>query len=292
MAREGVYMTTIFRHPRGHVYSMYLQNAQMCKNGGPDHKIPRGDSQEEGFAEWVDHFYKGLTPDGGMNVTNSYGCYHPYNLQARAFSPLCTAENNINHTRGPRAGNNGFSPQIQTVPMMQQHLADNMYKLHWLGITEFYEAGMCIFQHLTGTPYFETCDAEAFYAKNLAQFEPPSTSSKKDSKKKSHRRALKTKDEEKPDKEPSHITHGISDHPHLAVPDHVWRQVDALTKYDRKLYWLAMRRFACGVAAFETSTNKSLEHLLPMGGWEYLYDIADIAIRTDPDYGEEDFDKE
>ena len=56
------------------------------------------------------------------------------------------------------------------------------------------------------------------------------------------------------------------------------QQVDALTKYDRRLYWAALKRFACGLATYETHTGKSLTHLLPPGGWESLYDLADMSI--------------
>ena len=78
--------------------------------------------------------------------------------------------------------------------------------------------------------------------------------------------------------QPSH-KNAKKPHPHLSVPDEIWGKVDDLTFLDRKLYYLAMRCFACGVKAYEQQANHSLEHLLPAGGWEYLYDVSDAFVK-------------
>lgn len=252
MAQADTYTTSMFRHPRGHVYSMYLQNRgkpKLCH-------VPGGQrvSQESGFAEWVEHFHKGLSDDGSMNVTHSFKCYHPYNLQSRAFSPLCTRRNNAKVQRSKLKGSHFYSPGIQNVDTMHNHLADNMYKLNWLGLSEFYTASVCILQDLVGVPAFDICDAGNYYREKLS-------------------------DRVRGASEPSH-SNAKASHPHLSVPDEIWEKVDDLTFFDRKLYYLAMRRFACGVKAYEQQANHSLEHLLPAGGWEYLYDISDTFVKT------------
>eukprot|EP00729_Bicosta_minor_P014188 gene14188-15978_t len=271
MAQAGTYATAMFRHPRGHVYSMYLQNraSKKCHINLPH----QGKSQERGFAEWVEHFHKGLSDDGSMNETRSFGCYHAYNLQSRAFSPLCTQRNNANVRRSKLHGSHFYSPVIQNVDTMNNHLADNMYKLNWLGLSEFYTASLCILQDLVGVPPFETCDPGNYYRGKLQRQRRQAQPKPKASSKRERRKPSKAS-------QPSHADHGSSPHSHLSVPDEIWEKVDDLTYFDRKLYYLAMRRFACGVKAYEQQANHSLEHLLPAGGWEYLYDISDAFVKN------------
>lgn len=262
MAGADFYTTSMFRHPRGHVYSMYLQN----RASQPCHVPGREVSPEEGFAAWVDHFHKGLSDDGSMNETYSFGCYHPYNFQSRVFSPLCTKLNNTNK-RCARQGSHFYSPDIQNVETMKHHLADNMYKLNWLGLTEYYTASLCMYQELVGVASFDSCDAGKYYRDKLSKLELSGGGGGVAGR---YRWV---------DGQPSRAN-AKKPHPHLSVSDEVWRKVDDLTYFDRKLYYMAMRRFACGVQAYEQQANHSLQHLMPAGGWEYLYDVSDAFIKT------------
>lgn len=251
------YMTSFFRIPRALLYSEYLQNLS-----SPKCDPPNGTSIANGFAIWVDHFYQGLKANGTMTETKSYKCYHPYNMQARAMSRLCTRD--IDLGRNYTYSLHLFDPRIQTVEEMETHLADNMYRLDFAGITEFYAASMCIYQYLTDTPYFPECLSQPLLSGSSA---PAATIKSSTSPSNSHKKGSGPSESRK-----------RAPHPQFDVPEQVWNKVDALTKYDRKLYTLALRRFACGVAHFEQDTGLSLNHLIGPVGWEYVFDSAESAL--------------
>lgn len=84
---------SFFREPRAHVYSQFAQVvfAKMCTKT----KLKPGDLMHVEFAKWVGYFYKGLQPNGSMTVTDSLGCYHPYNMQVRF---RCAPVPSLTHT--------------------------------------------------------------------------------------------------------------------------------------------------------------------------------------------------
>lgn len=177
------------------------------------------------------------------------------------MSRLCTAQNN----KWPRDRNFGvhfFHDNVQTVHEMETNLDYGLKKLDFVGITQFYEASMCIYQHLAGKPLFKSCRAGQAL-KNGNRFRSLATTPDE------FRRRLQT-----------HDRHGVVPHPHTAVDPQVWAQVDALSKYDWRLYWLAMRRFSCEVFFFQNATGISLAHLLSPGGAEWLFDISERVIAT------------
>lgn len=175
------------------------------------------------------------------------------------MSPTCTARNNVHRRKQENFGVHFYSESIQSVAQMEAHLGDLMHKLNWLGITEFYTASVCVYQHLSGLPYFPACVTSNSTSASARRqtMEPPSRPE--------YLRRLQ-----------SHDTHGVHLHPHMDVPPEVWKKVDALTKYDQRLYWMALRRFACGVGLFEQETGLSLDHLLIPGGWQWLFDLSDV----------------
>lgn len=151
-----------------------------------------------------------------------------------------------------------FHAKMQTVEEMETNLADGLSKLDFVGITEFYTASMCIYQHLSGLPFFDDC----YEGRN---------SSKSHRSVAAHTAPIRRRLQ-------AHVDHHVQPHPHSDVSPEVWAQVDALTKYDWRQYWLAMRRFACEVTFFEKETKLSLTHLLAPGGAEWLFDLSERVV--------------
>ena len=68
--------------------------------------FPRGHSDKEDFANWVNHFYDSWNKEDDEAkremTLESYHCYHPYNLQARQLSDNCKTSHYL------EAGKNTF----------------------------------------------------------------------------------------------------------------------------------------------------------------------------------------
>lgn len=86
MYSADAYMVSFFREPRAQVYSLFVQalRDRLCTAL----VLKPTDLVHVEFSKWVDHFYKGLQPNGSMAEKNCFGCYHPYNMQVSCFYAL------------------------------------------------------------------------------------------------------------------------------------------------------------------------------------------------------------
>lgn len=190
---------TFFRAPRAHVYSQFLE----CKhdNWGKrvtrGSKFPRNHEDPDDFADWVDHFYdswnKEDDPEKRKIELDCFHCYHPYNMQSRAMSNECDVLHYLAPSQSPRD--------------MVHGAKENMHALSFVGITELYDASLCLF-------WIKTDQDD-----NIEEFCNP-----------------------KRDKE-TQVTHHVPKHSLDDIPKKVWKRVDALTSFDALLYNHAVYRF-------------------------------------------------
>jgi len=205
--RDGYpFVATFLRAPRAHVLSEFLE----CKydNWGKrvteDTSFPRGHSDEDDFAKWVNHFYDSWNKEDDSSkreiTTESYHCYHPYNLQARQLSDNCRTS----HYLEPG--------EAQSITDMKSNAVRNLNTARFVGIVELYDASMCLFWMKSGQK--ENVDGFC-RQENL----------------------LKTKEGE------SEVTHHVPEHHLIDMKKSTLRKVDELTKYDSLLYYNGLLKF-------------------------------------------------
>ena len=242
--RGDLFYFIFVRSPRAHVFSQYkyarelLPASQLIHNmsiGDRFNLLPRsnlafpvGQNVTSGFAAWLDHFMRGLQKDGSMTETDSFNYFHPYNYQARVLSRHCSRNTSWE-----------FSPEIQTIMEMRRSTAV-MNELSFVGITEFYEASVCLLRF------------------HLQLHMPISCTSPNSI-----------------DSTMSHVGKSMS-FPRSGIPLALWRKVDALTKYDRMLYCAALHRFACAVENFQNITGLTLSRVGVSVDW--LLDISSMCL--------------
>lgn len=158
--REGLHtdgIVTMLRDPREHVFSQYVECA--------DDTWGRKAVREEGrpllkeFRSWLRHFAYNFT-------TDDLGCYHPFNMQTRAF--LC--QGHLHHL-------NSIEELKQTTDL---NLAIRRLKAtFFVGLTEHYQESMCLlYEKVTNQlPEWCNCEERELWGKYVPQHESHKTRS-------------------------------------------------------------------------------------------------------------------
>lgn len=235
------YLVSFFRTPRSHVYSQYLE----CKydplfiRRTKDYNFPRPKSHVKGFKVWINHFYSSWNQvmDERLNITHDhFNCYHPYNMQTRYLAQTC-----------PRSAHN-IEDNMTWKTVLQA--IEIMNSLPFIGLTEYYNASMCLFWFYVQKPLLwqRFCSPKPLLSSQRVATEAQGTSSKSKTSPQEH----------------MHITHFVPKHSLEDIDEKTWLKVDALTRLDQVTYRYAVRRFFFNVQHMEVHHNISLRHLLPM----------------------------
>ena len=92
MYQPGKFHLTMVRSPRDHVFSQYME----CRTGmGKAIKhtgFPKWGSVKSDFVTWLQYF---VSDAPGARAGGQYGCYDPWNMQARALT--CDSVTSMNH---------------------------------------------------------------------------------------------------------------------------------------------------------------------------------------------------
>ena len=133
-------LTMVRGSPRQHLWSMYGE-CRYTKWGlriTRDLEFPRTGSATDGFERWTRHFCTDLQ---GAHTDPSwrYGCYHPSNYQTRALTSNSSEPHGIEE-----------DPAAPNAKLAVDALRHN---LSWFGVTEFFDASVCLFMGaIAGSP--------------------------------------------------------------------------------------------------------------------------------------------
>lgn len=142
--RASHFRISLFRRPRSHVFSQYLE----CRSGWflkakPEEIIgdfPRNRSVVEDFGAWLGVFLTDARH-------HAYNCYSPLNMQARALT-CC---------RGPQCGNHD-SHLVTSEPTPRLESASAaLRELDVVGLTERYSETLCLITHRLGRVVPSSC---------------------------------------------------------------------------------------------------------------------------------------
>lgn len=142
VAPASQHYATLFREPRAHVYSQYLE----CIDSSVGKEILKANAERHisndifrDVTSWLTHF------SAEMNTSFDGGCYNPVNMQARIFE----CSNGLRH---------GLSGKDRPLPIdvLYQHV--ERYK--FVGIVERYQESVCLFAFLASGSLPKYCDCE------------------------------------------------------------------------------------------------------------------------------------
>jgi len=140
------FVATLFREPREHVMSQYMEcafdyywTAPTRDEGGVPGSRRGGSFAEKDFTAWLRHF-QAWQPDMG-----DYNCYNPWNMQTRQM--ICTSADQAS----PHHVHDGEATE-PPVPELEQ--------LDFVGVTELYDESWCLLNwQLDGSlPDMCTCE--------------------------------------------------------------------------------------------------------------------------------------
>lgn len=223
---ESAALFTLLREPRAHVLSQYL----MCGVLGNVPRFDRGKATA-GFADWVAHFaHPSWTPlpqtiimNGTLvqDTKNDLNCYNPWAMQTRQLAHSCI---NSPHHMHPQS--------TFALPLHARELESanaTLAALDFVGISELFEASLCLFVHTLGAPALpEHCfDAAAPIPVGWAL----------------------------------HYTYDVPIHSLSDVDEATWAVVDRLTALDKELYHSGRARL---IRCFDTYTRNHATR--PLGG--------------------------
>jgi len=141
--KTGGFHTSMFREPRTHVYSQFLE----CKYDSwgkqrtkPYSLFPKDDNMVDGMVKWVDYF---LEADRGNNL---FGCYDPWNMQTR----MMTCQGEYMHQINPQAKKQHVVHSNMGIKEPRVDIAiRNVQNLDFFGVVEYYSESMCALYYLT-----------------------------------------------------------------------------------------------------------------------------------------------
>ena len=140
------YKLVTFRSPRLHVYSQFRHcsfsdwgRMTTVRNGKG---FPRDDEDVmTNFHHWLEHFIN-ITTTKSNNITNldSFGCYHPVNLQSRFLT--------TNSVRPfiPTMNMDYFRDNWMPYPNYTE-VEHNLHAFDWVGLTDFFHESKCLLYH-------------------------------------------------------------------------------------------------------------------------------------------------
>lgn len=209
----------LFRNPRDHVYSQYLEikwDPKFQRHHFTDGtRFPRNYTDEVGFDLWVTYFD---LKTWGVIYTGDYHTYNPINMQTRYLT--C-------HVDGHHIDK--FPPEktIQDVLPKVPEAKQNLRTIDLVGITEFYPTFMCIFIYKTFNHLPKPCSCD-YVQKTNSSFQ-------------THKEL-----------------HGIPRHAWQNLPINTVWKVDNITALDREIYEDAMNVFLEFVEETERATKKKI----------------------------------
>ena len=247
------YKLATFRSPRLHVYSQFRHCSFSIWGKGTTIRNGKGfprDSKDvmTNFDHWLDHFISTTTTTN----LDSFGCYHPVNLQSRflttdAVRPFI-----------PSMNMNYFRDHWMPYPNFTE-AEHNLHDFDWIGLTDFFHESKCILYHRLAkgggtknetittmiTEYLDsTCTCSSF----------------------SNSTALKQ------DVKFEHTTTNKRDSM-LDVSDEIVNKIDELTHVDQDLYRAALEEFMNDIVSLEFQLGRRVicENVLETASLELAY---------------------
>lgn len=156
--REGPHwdgIVTMLRNPRDHVYSQYVE----CADDTWGEKAVKDEQKHllKNFPTWLRHFSLNFT-------TDDLGCYHPFNMQTRAF--LC--EGHLHHVNSEEE-----LRHVSDIKLAVQRMSETFF----VGLAEQYQESMCVLRtKVTGAlPEWCNCEDPLSWSKFVPQHESHKT---------------------------------------------------------------------------------------------------------------------
>lgn len=160
LKREGLHndgIVTMLRNPREHVLSQFVE----CADDSWGKKIVPKDKRHllKDFGTWVQHFTFNFT-------TDDLGCYHPFNMQTRAF--LC--ESHLHHLTDE-------ADLKQTTDLGRA--LQRMNSTFFVGLAEYYQESLCLLYEKVTSELPDWCNCEdiELWSKYVPQHESHKTRS-------------------------------------------------------------------------------------------------------------------
>lgn len=208
----------LFRNPRDHVYSQYLE--VKYDPGFGVHKtkgtmFPRDYTDEVGFDLWLNYFE--LSAWGKLYV-GDFNTYNPINMQTRYL--VCTEEAHHWYI------DMGEDSVESNMPSLKEALR-NLETIDLVGVTEFYPTFMCIFVYRTLNFLPPQCDC-SYVAETNSTIQTHT------------------------------ILHGVPRHSWLLLPTPIINKVDKLTELDKQVYEEALKAFVGHVEKVEKEVSKTI----------------------------------
>jgi hypothetical protein len=209
----------IFRNPRDHVYSQYLEikwDPKFQTHHFTDGtRFPRNYTDEVGFDLWITFFDIRVW---GVLYTGDFNTYNPINMQARYLT--C-------HIDGHHMDKLKLKETIDDIMPKLPEAINNLHSVDLVGVTEFYPTFMCVFIYRTLNHLPKPCDCDYVSTTNST---------------------FQTHKE----------LHGIPRHAWVFLPPSTIEKVDNITRLDQQVYIEAVTSFVKSVEEVEKETGKKI----------------------------------
>mmetsp|Transcript_6714 Transcript_6714/g.8114 ORF Transcript_6714/g.8114 Transcript_6714/m.8114 type:complete len:459 (+) Transcript_6714:229-1605(+) len=215
---ENAYNLGFFREPRAHVFSQFLHCKYNPYGSNRNYKgfQKSGNSElddAKDFEFWLDHFnnpdFRIIKSKNKNRTDTVWDCYNPVNMQSRYMTSNCRSHTAC-HEGTPR---DALEPSLVDA-------VDNMEKLAWFGLTEYYKESLCLlfYQYEGKLPSMCACGEEK-------------------------------------DGNLRHVTHGIHPHDVSRLSLRIKKKIDRITRIDRELYRYAKDIFEARLMQLENVTG-------------------------------------
>jgi len=279
-------LSTLFREPRAHVLSMYVECAfdlvwpvplRDAEQGVPG--ASKREFEEASFVSWLRHYERWGTTRGG-----DYQCYNPWNLQSRAMScDAVPAPHHIDDAKMDAAAEQGQEAITALLEPTVPSSAMGRDVMQHVGVVELYDESWCLIKWQMEGVLHANCTCEQMGQHRPASDSNLSRSSSGDSARRTARSpAGLTRlwhDGEVDDR------HGLPDHPPAwELGDEAKTIIDSLTRQDRKLYADAVVRLVGDLCEVQRQDSSGQQIVCP-GQLQALkartMHIAGLADRID-----------
>jgi len=257
------YKLVTLRSPRLHVYSQFRHcsfsdwGRMTTVRNGKD--FPRDDEDVmTNFHHWLDHFIN-ITTTKSNNITNldSFGCYHPVNLQSR-FLTTNSARPFI-----PTMNMNYFRDNWVPYPNYTE-VEHNLHDFDWVGLTDFFHESKCLLYHRLAKGDHGIIMNETITTMITKYLDSSCTCSSSSSSNSSAALQQDVKFEH---------TKTYKRDSMLDVSDEIINKIDALTYIDQDLYRAALEKFINEIVSLEFQLGRRVicDNVLETASFELAY---------------------
>jgi len=221
--------------------------------------FPRDDEDVmTNFHHWLDHFIN-ITTTKSNNITNldSFGCYHPVNLQSR-FLTTNSARPFI-----PTMNMNYFRDNWVPYPNYTE-VEHNLHDFDWVGLTDFFHESKCLLYHRLAKGDHGIIMNETITTMITKYLDSSCTCSSSSSSNSSAALQQDVKFEH---------TKTYKRDSMLDVSDEIINKIDALTYIDQDLYRAALEKFINEIVSLEFQLGRRVicDNVLETASFELAY---------------------